>query len=714
MLLQPSVLRRGPAIQHSEDPLNNFATGKGSPILELPEMASVVTTVASEAELRKIPFWKQGDEYMYMPSQLAARRRTRSDSAVLAALQAFWESVTYDPAHPPDIGRPLDGSENAFSVITKARYTEVFSRISQVLDPSVTADGAAAEAVAAWMQDTSGDVLTFFHAQWFDSIWELADICTRTCVAAEYATFIWELVKNVFGQEVASAGYWRRSPGYWRTPDAIVKLGCHPPQAKRLDACISGSQVAQAIMETSCSAPDATAPRRLSGPSRSSLQSANAPAPSLPANAWVRQSTRGGRLPWESVSGPAPAAPSLAAAPPPPMGTRSAQEPLRVNHTANHDTNHGLPEREPQREPPPPFAEHTVTAVSSISPAHQFKGHSAPATSPTIRARLPTADQQPPARAPTSPEPTRPAIALAPVSVSKRYTIHSTPSPSATAPAPAPVASSQDHPSPRPEILRGVPAAMPLALSHTCTDAAPPLVPSQASTAPEPAPVATMPTAKPTALECTPETRLPSDPRALEAMSDSGPIASRRPRPAAVSIMREHTPPKVHHVRPKPALSEQRPPSEPCRRLSMCFGWGSMMHLDMPLDGRPLEDELRASLAHAWASHGLRPSTPSPSMPLIKSRTQRIPRPASSPNRATRPNMAIRPNMASTPNFSARLNFSGRLASGSHILPLPHVIFSGVAALNMVQHPHAAAGVHVALAAQQSLAGASWIERARG
>ena len=197
-------------------------------------------------------------------------------------------------------------------------------------------------------------------------------------------------------------------------------------------------------------------------------------------------------------------------------------------------------------------------------------------------------------------------------------------------------------------------------------------------------------------------------------MSDS-PIASRRQvRPAAASVMPEHAPPKVHHVRPKLALSEQRPPSEPCRRLSMCFGWGSMMHLDMPLDGRPLEDELRASLAHAWASHGLRPSTPSPSMPLIKSRTQRIPRPASSPNRATRPNLAIRPNMASTPNFSARLNFSGRLASGSHILPLPHVIFSGVAPLNMVQHPHAAAGVHVALAAQQSLAGASWIERARG
>ena len=696
-------------MQHSEDPLNNFATGFGSLILELPEMASVVTTVASEVELRKIPFWKQGDEYMYTPSQLAARRRTRSDSAVLAALQAFWESVTYDPAHPPDVGRPLDGSENAFSVITKARYTEVFTRISQVLDPSVTADGAAAEAVAAWMQDTSGDVLTFFHAQWFDSIWELADICTWTCAAAEYATFIWELVRKVFGQEVASAGYWRRSPGYWRTPDAIV---CHPPESKRHDARISGSQAAQATTGTSCSAPDAKAPRRLSDPLRSSLQSANAPAnaPSLPANAWVRQSTREGRLPWESVSGPAPATPSPAAAPPPPMGMHYAQEPPRVKHTANHETSHGLP----KREPPPPFAERTVMAVSSISRAHQFKGLSAPATSPTIRARLPTADQQPPARAPTLP-----ATALAPVNVSKRYTIPSTPSPSTIAPAPAPRASSQDHPSPRPEMPRDVPAAMPQARPHTCADAAPLLVPSQSSTAPEPAPVATMPTAKPRALECTQETRLvahPSDPRALEAMSDS-PIASRRQvRPAAASIMPELAPPKVHHVRPKLALSEQRPPSEPCRRLSMCFGWGSMMHLDMPLDGRPTEDELRnelrASLAHAWASHGLRPSTPSPSMPLIKSPTQRFPRPASSPNanRATRPNMATRPMMASTSNVSIRL------ASGSHILPLPHVIFSGVAPMKMVQHPHAAraAGVHVALAAQQSLAGASWIERARG
>ena len=118
--------------------------------------AGVVTAVRSERELKLVPYWQQGDEDMLLVLQKRARRNNRTAGNVIAALQAFWDSVLYDP-ECPEI--PREAADTA--TISRSRYIEVFTRIASVLDPSeVNTAVWIQEAAAAWAQDTNGDSLT--------------------------------------------------------------------------------------------------------------------------------------------------------------------------------------------------------------------------------------------------------------------------------------------------------------------------------------------------------------------------------------------------------------------------------------------------------------------------------------------------------------------------------------------------------------------------
>ena len=48
-----------------------------------------------------------------------------------------------------------------------------------------------------------------------DSLFELADTHTSGITPREYSAFLWSIFKKVWPQEVATAGYWRKKPGYW-------------------------------------------------------------------------------------------------------------------------------------------------------------------------------------------------------------------------------------------------------------------------------------------------------------------------------------------------------------------------------------------------------------------------------------------------------------------------------------------------------------------
>ena len=62
------------------------------------------------------------------------------------------------------------------------------------------------EAEEAWLQDTTGELLTFERSQWFDSIFELADIWSRGVSCKDYANFIWRLLREILPNE---ADTWR-------------------------------------------------------------------------------------------------------------------------------------------------------------------------------------------------------------------------------------------------------------------------------------------------------------------------------------------------------------------------------------------------------------------------------------------------------------------------------------------------------------------------
>ena len=130
--------------------------------LERPVSApGVVTFVGSMSELKKLPYWQQGDEEMYTRFHLDARRSNRNKPTVLAALQAFWSSVIYDPAQPHAELHELDQDYDGYQVtITRQKYFDIFARISRVLMKGSAAQ-AIEEAEAAWEQDTSGDTLIF-------------------------------------------------------------------------------------------------------------------------------------------------------------------------------------------------------------------------------------------------------------------------------------------------------------------------------------------------------------------------------------------------------------------------------------------------------------------------------------------------------------------------------------------------------------------------
>ena len=208
-------MSRAPLEMGGDDPL--FGVAEGSTV-QVP--AGVVTTVASTAELSKVPYVNQANLDVYSPHNLVARAANRTDPLVVAALEAFWDCTVASSLNLD----PEDDDEEAWAsaVLTRQHYLDIYSRISVYLLPKhvkATQAGeeeASATAELAWEQDTVGESLIFQRWQWLESLYELADTWTVGIGAREYAIFLWELIFHVHGQEATSAGYWRRAPGYWR------------------------------------------------------------------------------------------------------------------------------------------------------------------------------------------------------------------------------------------------------------------------------------------------------------------------------------------------------------------------------------------------------------------------------------------------------------------------------------------------------------------
>ena len=165
---------------------------------------AVITSVASEKALSKLSYDAQGDPDLNLRHNLRLREANRDNPGVLAALQAFWDSAMLD-VHPELAHKPAaDGSggydesydayyenSSASAVLTRTEYLHIFVQIAKTLDAQSRPKGKGkasgpsdAEllqlAEAAWSQDTDGETLTFDRGQWYESLFELADIYTTS------------------------------------------------------------------------------------------------------------------------------------------------------------------------------------------------------------------------------------------------------------------------------------------------------------------------------------------------------------------------------------------------------------------------------------------------------------------------------------------------------------------------------------------------------
>ena len=131
-----------------------------------------VTEVKSEKDLKGVPYSQQGNKEYYTPKALAQREANRTHPLVVAALQNFWEAVTYESTHA--------------DLITRDEYIDIFSKIGLALlekgeTPNPSAAREAAE--AAWGVDSEAEGVSsegLGKELWFDTLFELADLWTAT------------------------------------------------------------------------------------------------------------------------------------------------------------------------------------------------------------------------------------------------------------------------------------------------------------------------------------------------------------------------------------------------------------------------------------------------------------------------------------------------------------------------------------------------------
>ena len=205
--------------------------------------AGVITEVSSEKELKKVPWKQQGNLELYARRVMAQRAENRDEDGVLAVLDAFWEAALIEDNDVDPLEQSDDvGSKRAEvlgddeqQMLSRETYHKLYQRISTALrekGEAASAEAARQEAELAWQQDLEPQPAAWRsvidwgelgasaqHAlvrdAWEDSLFELADIMTAGISPKEYSAFLWSIFKMVWPQEVETAGYWRKKPGYW-------------------------------------------------------------------------------------------------------------------------------------------------------------------------------------------------------------------------------------------------------------------------------------------------------------------------------------------------------------------------------------------------------------------------------------------------------------------------------------------------------------------
>lgn len=134
------------------------------------EAGQVSLAVKSEAELKNLRLWNQGDEAMYEVQALEARYRNRSDPVVWKYLNAWWETAMR--------GANVDPKSN----MPKAVYVDLYVRVCKaLLEEGEEWDEKEAERIVngAWEEDSRGSgrlTRTMFNDGLFEYLLDIVRI----------------------------------------------------------------------------------------------------------------------------------------------------------------------------------------------------------------------------------------------------------------------------------------------------------------------------------------------------------------------------------------------------------------------------------------------------------------------------------------------------------------------------------------------------------
>ena len=118
----------------------------------------------------------QGDATLYTDDNAAVRLQLRHSPLVLASLEKFWSAFASTHAH---------------GLISREEHVSVMTRVCKALfhPAEFHEDAGRAEAEADWQRE-QGDSATMDKEGFLNSLFELADLWTKSIESADYVDFL--------------------------------------------------------------------------------------------------------------------------------------------------------------------------------------------------------------------------------------------------------------------------------------------------------------------------------------------------------------------------------------------------------------------------------------------------------------------------------------------------------------------------------------------
>jgi hypothetical protein len=168
---------------------------------ELSKAGLVVTTIESEANRGSYIY--QGDPTLNTEGAFQKRLALRTAPLVLDVLQAWWVTALRSLR-----SGAYGGPASSKTAISKDQYVVMSHNMYHAMVEEWDEDDADAVAEAEWQRDSQG-ASELSREAFLDAIFEVADVWTPTIDEAEYADFLWRLLRRIADGDPPDALFWR-------------------------------------------------------------------------------------------------------------------------------------------------------------------------------------------------------------------------------------------------------------------------------------------------------------------------------------------------------------------------------------------------------------------------------------------------------------------------------------------------------------------------